>query len=295
MMNLYYVLFERTTIGKDVYTILLDGIGNANNNCWYLNSTPCKPGPNYLWISNTGKDYTPYVFHIGFNRLYTTADAGHNGNFQTTSMGVNGTSFLTQWLFTGNPTPHNYQLSASYLIYQKITCSADPVDIYLTIDRLNCNVTCNANIGQYPDANNTCQNCTGNCYSCQTISTQCTACIASSNRVLNGTVCICNPIGYYEDVLNVSCIACNYTCITCTSWTNASCKSCDLVIQHRLLRVNACICIDGYYDSGFSICASCDQSCLTCTGIGPTACLSCNYSLNRYLYDGSCLCNLLYY
>lgn len=87
-----------------------------------------------------------------------------------TSVGVNGNNVETKWSYTGN-TNHNFQLSASYLVYQLITCSGNALDIYLTIDRQNCNATCNANIGQYPDGSNTCQYCTGNCYSCQTTST----------------------------------------------------------------------------------------------------------------------------
>lgn len=53
-MNFYYIVFERTTILSDIYTLLWDSVGSASNNCWYQNSTACKPGPNYLWVYNAG-------------------------------------------------------------------------------------------------------------------------------------------------------------------------------------------------------------------------------------------------
>jgi hypothetical protein len=75
MMNLYYVVFERTTIKTD-YSILLDDNVKTDNNCWYINKSPCASPPYKLTVSNAGPQYTPYVFLIGFNRLYTTADVG---------------------------------------------------------------------------------------------------------------------------------------------------------------------------------------------------------------------------
>lgn len=90
-------------------------------------------------------------------------------------------------------------------------------------------------------------------------------------------------------------MACSYTCITCSYWTNASCTSCNLTVHHRLIQGNACPCIDGYYDSGDAVCDACDQSCLTCSGAGPNACLSCDSSLNRFLTGSSCLCNQFFF
>lgn len=293
-MNIYYVVYEVKTITNDVYALLWAGTSGSSNGCWYQNNTNCWGSPNTMTLNNAGPQYTPYVMLVGLTRLYTTADVNDTGNIKFLGAGVNGNNFNLSYAFTGNSN-NNYQMLSDYLVYQRITCTANAVDIYLTLNRQSCNVTCSAGIGEYADATNTCQSCTGNCYCCQTASTQCTACFSGSNRVLNGTTCICNPIGFYEEVLNFTCVACHYSCISCTSSTNASCISCDLTVQHRYLQGDACPCIDGYYDSGINVCTACDPTCLTCSGAGASACLSCNSSLNRHLSGSSCICNQFFY
>jgi proprotein convertase subtilisin/kexin type 5 len=169
------------------------------------------------------------------------------------------------------------------------------VDVYLTIDRQNCNSTCSNGILQYPDGNNICQYCGVYCYTCQTVSTQCLSCIASQNRILNGSLCICNPLGFYDDTIDYVCPACHYSCTSCTFSNNATCTACNLTVNYRLLNNDSCPCITGYYDAGMAICGSCHYSCWNCTGAGNSACLVCNASWLRYLSGNSCLCNLLYY
>ncbi|KAL4442387.1 hypothetical protein ABPG74_005728 [Tetrahymena malaccensis] len=125
------------------------------------------------------------------------------------------------------------------------------------------------------------------------------------NPFLNS--CPCIP-GYSEEIEitgigianNPKCMACDYTCQTCSvAQSNLDCLTCSS-INNRIQIGNTCPCIDGYYDKGSSACLKCDYTCQKCQYyVGQTpkfSCNSCDADSYRYLSSGQqCLCKNGYY
>ena len=81
---------------------------------------------------------------------------------------------------------------------------------------------------------------------------------------------MCPSIGYFDQVLNPTCLTCDPTCYTCSSSTFYSCLSCNTNVTFRVLTSNrTCVCSDGYFiASSLTItCSPCSYKCLTCTNI----------------------------
>jgi hypothetical protein len=55
------------------------------------------------------------------------------------------------------------------------------------------------------------------------------------------------------------CVACYYTCLTCTSTLSTSCLSCDSGL-HRTISNSTCTCSYGYYEN--YTCFACLNSCI---------------------------------
>ncbi len=92
-------------------------------------------------------------------------------------------------------------------------------DIYQVYNSSMCDATCNSTIHQYPDASKVCQLCSLICYTCSGTPNYCTSCYQAQNRILSGNTCICDPINYYDDGVNLVCPICDYSCKSCTGPT----------------------------------------------------------------------------
>jgi hypothetical protein len=150
-------------------------------------------------------------------------------------------------------------------------------------------------------SSNLCLGCQYSCQVCVTnFTNQCSSCNSSYYRTLNTTTkqCPCN-VGYYDNNAPL-CLACSYTCYTCTSLASF-CTAC-MVGSNRILNSTAgtCNCNQRYYDTIVFyvqnvVCASCPYMCSSCTN--SSACLTCN-STNFRIFDSlnvRCICMQGYY
>ncbi|CAD8081203.1 unnamed protein product [Paramecium sonneborni] len=145
----------------------------------------------------------------------------------------------------------------------------------------------------YSDTQQICTQCVEPCLDCQSgkdsggndcNGTQCTSCIASYNRILNGSnTCICKQ-GFFDAGV-LACQPCASYCVSCIT-SDIDCDIC----QPNSNRDNTqkCKCLDGYFGSNI-VCQACQSPCLTCE-ITNTRCLSCVTGLNRVLNINVCDC-----
>lgn len=103
---------------------------------------------------------------------------------------------------------------------------------------------------------------------------------------------LCDAIdGYTDDGTNNTMTRpCFYTCKTCSNL--ATCDSCNLVVNHRILNNGTmnCDAIDGFYDDGTNpIAQPCYYSCSTCNN--GVICQTCNSSYFRVFNSGTNMCD----
>jgi len=78
---------------------------------------------------------------------------------------------------------------------------------------------------------------------------------------------------YYDDGINELCVACDYTCKTCTGSASNLCTNCDAAKYRITDTAGGCKCLDGYHNDGSNeICLPCHYSCELCSAAGSTAC-----------------------
>lgn len=90
-----------------------------------------------------------------------------------------------------------------------------------------------------------CIDCDYSCSTCETSSTHCLSCPASSNRQFSATAntCKCKPKFYDNGV--ATCVGCSsIMCLTCNA--AGSCLTCDST-KNRVLSGTSCICKDQFY------------------------------------------------
>ncbi|CAK62555.1 unnamed protein product (macronuclear) [Paramecium tetraurelia] len=84
---------------------------------------------------------------------------------------------------------------------------------------------------------------------------------------------------------------CPQQCQTC-QLNYPACDSCDLN-QLKVLNMNTCVCIKGYYLNQDLECILCNPKCITCNGY--ESCTSCNSETNRELFENMCECKQGYF
>ena len=115
---------------------------------------------------------------------------------------------------------------------------------------------------------------------------------------------------FYDDLTNLNCVACDYTCKNCNGTTNTDCLTCNtnfLVFRwfkDGIFPIGECLCLVNYYDdgSGNETCLPCHYSCKNCLDNAVANCIECNTNNNENRYyptenplNGPCLCNEFYY
>lgn len=99
---------------------------------------------------------------------------------------------------------------------------------------------------------------------------------------------ICLP--YYFNLTN-TCVACDYSCYSCTDVTNTSCTVCASA-DFRTLNLNdfSCPCNSNYQDVGVSTCQQiiCYNYCTACSS--NNYCIGCVTNSYRTLSNGTCVC-----
>ncbi|CAD8106981.1 unnamed protein product [Paramecium primaurelia] len=151
---------------------------------------------------------------------------------------------------------------------------------------------CQCPDGYFDDGQNSlCQKCHYSCFTCSKLSTLCNECLVSSHRQLNDLIfnCPCNQ-GYYDSGIQ-QCQKCHYSCLSCNTYQN--CLSCiSQIVSKRVLYLNQCICLPGFYDDGYSAnCQKCDYQCKTCISYS-YQCTSCPQTRNL---QQNCACLNGYY
>ncbi len=97
------------------------------------------------------------------------------------------------------------------------------------------------------------------------------------------------PNGYYGDPVQLMCLKCHYSCLTCSAYT--TCTSCDPA-ANRILSSSSCIPNTGYYDNSTTIavlCTSIDTNCQTCAN---TTTFSCQICADGYYLDSTGGCTV---
>lgn len=113
----------------------------------------------------------------------------------------------------------------------------------------------------------------------------------------------CPVLGYALDLGSKTCLACHFTCKSCTvGFLVDKCSACDSDYRVFDSSTNKCVCPTNKYDDGVSLsCPSCHSTCLTCVSSTQASCKSCDGSLKREFYDpnsdgiGECKCITTYY
>ena len=131
----------------------------------------------------------------------------------------------------------------------------------------------------------------------------CSNCNTSTSWSLINGNCICPSLGYFTDLSSNSCLACHYTCKTCSAGSLADkCLTCDTTLRVLNSLTNKCDCPAKTYDDLTNLaCPSCHSSCLSCASSTSDGCQTCNSSFNREFNDqnndgkGQCLCKLSFY
>jgi proprotein convertase subtilisin/kexin type 5 len=99
--------------------------------------------------------------------------------------------------------------------------------------------------------------------------------------ITNSCIAVC-PNRFFPDPTVYTCLACFYTCQTCTNATD--CVTCSAA-TFRTLNGTACSPLPGYYDNNVTDALPCVSPCVNCTAA--SSCLSCVSGF--YLSGTSCL------
>jgi hypothetical protein len=89
------------------------------------------------------------------------------------------------------------------------------------------------------------------------------------------------------------CMGCHYTCLTCSTYSNISCLTCDSSLN-RYKSGSSCLCNNGFVDIGTEICAPCGNYMLGCSNCTDrVTCQSCNpgMTLNTASVPNKCECS----
>jgi hypothetical protein len=166
------------------------------------------------------------------------------------------------------------------------------------VNSYQCDTVCP--VGFYP--NNTdyyCYKCHNRCYQCTgPLINQCTNCHTTiQHRRLNGTLCVCQLLYYYDNIVSDICPDCSHTCLTCNFSSTSSCLSCNLTDNRYDDGNFSCPCNPGWYDHGGRTCAKCDVTCATCFGGAWNNCITCpSYATSfRNISSNQCNCIIGYY
>jgi len=107
-------------------------------------------------------------------------------------------------------------------------CLSCTLPNYFQVSTHSCMTTCNQ--GQYAATlpSPECLSCDSSCSTCSgTLSSDCLSCTGS--LFLNDATKVCSltcPDGYYKNVSDNKCTACDKSCLTCTGKTDSECLSC---------------------------------------------------------------------
>ena len=135
-----------------------------------------------------------------------------------------------------------------------------------------------------------CQQCSNSCETCSGTNTACVTCAGTTRN--SAPTCSCMN-RYYDDGLHADCVACHYSCLTCSN--GDSCLTCDMT-KNRIISLSSdlCVCDIRYYDDYTNEqCQDCDPTCLTCSGSTALLCLSCNSSASRIYNENTKACDCL--
>lgn len=107
-----------------------------------------------------------------------------------------------------------------------------------------------------PAGSPSCVACSSSCVTCKgPNANDCTSCdltpSVGTNRVLVNGSCNCISKYYSNAVTGYSCVACHYSCLTCSGTESTNCLSCSINVG-RNLSGNTCNCRSGYTDNGQS-------------------------------------------
>ncbi|CAD8113135.1 unnamed protein product [Paramecium sonneborni] len=160
---------------------------------------------------------------------------------------------------------------------------------------------CLCQLQYYDDLTNNieCSRCYYTCQNCAN-SPEKDACIEcpqtriSSNPSAGNYECICEFSNYFDDGFSLTCLPCDFTCLTCNGPLSSNCLTCDK--KYRYLDFTSCLCPDKYYDVGELQCGSCHYSCQKCFDDTDNGCIVCSLDLHfRVLKGNFCKCIDGYY
>ena len=160
--------------------------------------------------------------------------------------------------------------------------------------------------GEYTNANNECQACSGQCLTCTGSSSACTTCATgltlqastTAGSTANTGTCVCPSGLYLDSSRNFTCQLCDVSCKECTSEFNCVANQCNDAYIADTTSTTGCACnvAAGYYELS-GACLPCHASCSTCSGGANYQCLTCKansepmnvYENNRNIGQG-CKC-----
>ncbi len=145
-----------------------------------------------------------------------------------------------------------------------VFCTSCAFGYFFQSSTSTCLTGCNTNQFAYM-GNNTCIGCNSNCLTCTgPASNQCRTCLAPRlflNNVTGG-FCLtsCPSVGFFNSA-NVTCVACDVSCLNCLGSGASACSSCR---NGTYLSSGSCrmVCPPGKYPNDVgNACSSCDGSC----------------------------------
>eukprot|EP00826_Nyctotherus_ovalis_P055031 TRINITY_DN727_c0_g1_i10.p1 TRINITY_DN727_c0_g1~~TRINITY_DN727_c0_g1_i10.p1 ORF type:complete len:593 (+),score=-14.24 TRINITY_DN727_c0_g1_i10:133-1911(+) len=163
--------------------------------------------------------------------------------------------------------------------------------------RLVQNTKCECEDGYYSDvaipADEYCQPCPYFCTKCD--KNTCFRCSSLEGVVLGSGECRCDPIGYFENLLdgdNRECLKCHSLCESCYGPSHNQCYSCNPQLNATLSKLPSepatCKCPSHkYYDESRGTCEDCNILCTECSGPSYRKCSECNPSLSYKVADQS--------
>lgn len=103
--------------------------------------------------------------------------------------------------------------------------------------------------------------------------------------------CSCEKANYYYDFSSSKCLACDPTCLTCS--TPYTCQTCQ---EGLTLKYGVCYCPAGHYQeksaNAFN-CKDCGQTCAECSAPGADKCTKCEDRADVTLSNNKCMSNVL--
>lgn len=183
-----------------------------------------------MWATGTEFQYRNFI--MGTNKINIAG---------TVPIGV---EFMLYYNFfeslakTNIMTPYYvlYPAKAKYLYGEAFyhampTCTAPDI-YYSPVDR-KCYSSCPA-LGYFTHtSSNTCIACHFTCRTCSAgyLIDKCLSC-DSNYRVLDSATSKCNcPVKKYDDLINLACLSCHSSCLTCASAASTDCKTCDSTLN----------------------------------------------------------------